>query len=140
MMKHQLTNHSVGSVTLPGCISLDKEVAMYFEPEEEGKMRPFKTVTLLDIIKKLYVKIGKRKMQDPDVPIWFQDEQRAPEIQHFVNLFSRQGSAMIWHRCINWGWQPGPLKCLFMESFDPSTSISAMNSKYGAPKNSVPLK
>lgn len=137
VLKHQLTNRSVGSVTLPGCISLDKEVTMFFEPEEEGRVRSFKTVTLRYIINKLYVKIGKRKIpvflygfktSHGQYQFYFWDT--VPEIQEFVNLFSRQGAALIWHRCINWGWQPGPLKRLFLESFDPSTSIGAMNSKW----------
>jgi hypothetical protein len=62
IVKHQNTNRSVGSVTLPGAITLIAEVCMFFEPCKEGKVRDSKTVSLRDILKKVYVKIGGRKI------------------------------------------------------------------------------
>lgn len=38
IVKHQNTNRSVGSVTLPGAITLVAEVCMFFEPCKEGKV------------------------------------------------------------------------------------------------------
>jgi hypothetical protein len=38
IVKHQNTNRSVGNVTLPGAITLDAEVSMFFEPYQEGKI------------------------------------------------------------------------------------------------------
>lgn len=142
ILKHQLTNRSVGSVTLPGAVNIDVEVAMYFEAEQEGKSRPFKMVTLREILSKLYVKIGSRKISaflyvfkssNGQYQLWFWDT--VPAIREYANLFSRQGPALIWHRCRKWGWQPGPMKRLFNASFDSSTAISAMNSKWSEKKN-----
>jgi hypothetical protein len=117
ILKHQNTNRLVGSVTLPGCVSMDKEVTMFFEEEEEGKLRPFRMVTLRDIIKRLYVKVGKRKIpvflycfktSHGQYSLWFWDT--VPEIREYATLFSRQGPSLIWHRCYQWGWQPGPMR------------------------------
>ena len=141
ILKHQNTNRSVGSVTLPGAVSIDKEVAMYFEAEQEGKSRPFKMVTLRDIISKLYVKVGNRKISaflygfktaNGQYQFWFWDT--VPEIREYVNLFSRQAPSLIWHRCRKWGWQQGPMKRLFLASFDSATATSAMNSKWSEKK------
>lgn len=63
IVKHQYTNRSVGSVTLLGVISMDENVAMYFKPEVEGKVRTFKMMTLRDIVNKVNVKIGGRKIR-----------------------------------------------------------------------------
>lgn len=46
IVKHQNTNHSVGSVILLEVILLDEEVAMYFKPWEEGKVRVYMAMTL----------------------------------------------------------------------------------------------
>jgi hypothetical protein len=136
ILKHQNTNRSVGSVTLPGAVNLEASVAMYFEAEEDGKSRPFKTVSMRDVINRLYVKISGRKIpvflyvfktSQGHYQFWFWDTVN--EIRDYVNLFSSQGSAMMWHQCRKWGWQQGPLKRLFLASFDSSTAISAMNSK-----------
>lgn len=142
ILKHQNTNRCVGSVTLPGAVNLDAKVAMYFEAEEEGQSRPFKTVTMRDIIGRLYVKIAGRKIPvflyafksgQGQYQFWFWDTVK--EIRDYVNLFSRQGTARIWHQCRKWGWQQGPMKRLFLASFDLSVAISAMNSKWSAKKN-----
>jgi hypothetical protein len=142
ILKHQNTNRSVGSVTLPGAVNLEVEVAMYFEAEEEGKAKPFKMVSMRDIISRLYVKIGGRKIPvflyvfktgQGHYQFWFWDTVN--EIRDYVNLFSSQGAAMMWHQCRKWGWQQGPLKRLFLASFDSTTAIGAMNSKWSAKKN-----
>jgi hypothetical protein len=138
-VKHQNVNRSVGNVSLPGAIDIDEEVTMFFEPEQEGKVRAFKRVTVRDIIKKIYVKISGRKIpvflycfKSPQghYQLWFWDT--VPEIREFVEVFSKQGAAYIWHRCRLWGWELAPLKRLFLASFNTTTSISAMNSKWCA--------
>jgi hypothetical protein len=99
-------------------------------------------VSVRDIIERLYVKIAGRKIPvflyafksgQGHYQFWFWDTVN--EIRDYVNLFSQQGTALIWHQCRKWGWQQGPLKRLFLASFDSSTAISAMNSKWSAKKN-----
>lgn len=63
IMNHQNTNRSVGIVTLLRVISMDESIAMYFKPEVEGKVRTFKMMTLQDIVSKVYIKIGGRKIR-----------------------------------------------------------------------------
>jgi hypothetical protein len=142
IVKHQNINRSVGSVTLPGAISIDEEVTMFFEPEQEGKVRQFKRVTLRDILKKIYVKIGGRKIpvflycfRTPQgkYQLWFWDT--VPEIREFVEVFGTQGAAYIWHRCKLWGWEFAPMRRLFSLSFDSLTATSAMNSKWSSKLN-----
>ena len=142
IVKHQNVNRSVGSVTLPGAIDIDEEVTMFFEPENKGKVRLFKRVTVRDIIKKIYVKIGGRKIpvflycfKSPHghYNLWFWDT--VPEIREFVDVFSKQGPAFMWHRCRLWGWQIPPLKRLFLASFTSTAATSAMNSKWCAKRN-----
>lgn len=53
-----------------------------------------------------------------------------PEKREFVTLLPKQGAAYLWHRCLNWGWQQTLLKQLFLASFDSSTAVSVMNSKW----------
>ena len=117
---------------------------MFFEPEQDGNARPFKRVTVRDIIKKIYVKIGGRKIpvflycfKSPQghYQLWFWDT--VPEIRQFVEVFSKQGAAYIWHRCRLWGWEQAPLKRLFMASFNSTTATSAMNSKWCAKRRCV---
>jgi hypothetical protein len=142
IVKHQNINRSVGSVTLPGAIDIDEEIAMFFEPEQEGKVQNFKRITLRDIIKKIYVKIGGRKISvflycfktpQGKYPLWFWDT--VPEIREFVDVFSTQAAAYICHRCRLWGWEFAPMKRLFSTSFDSLTSTSAMNSKWCSKQN-----
>jgi hypothetical protein len=142
IVKHQNVNRSVGSVTLPGAIDIDEEVTMFFEPENEGKVRAYKRVTVRDIIKKIYVKIGGRKIpvflycfKSPQghYNLWFWDT--VPEIRDFVDVFSKQGPAFMWHRCRLWGWQIPPLKRLFLASFTSTAATSAMNSKWCSKRN-----
>lgn len=142
IVKHQNLNRSVGSVMLPGAIDIDEEVTMFFEPKQEGKVRNFKRITLCDILKKIYVKIGGRKISvflycfktpHGKYQLWFWDT--VPEIRDFVDVFSTQGAAYIWHRCRLWGWEFAPMKCLFTLSFDSLTATSAMNSKWCSKRN-----
>lgn len=142
IVKHQNINRSVGSVTLPGAIDIDEEVTMFFEPAQEGKVRQFRRITLRDIIKKIYVKIGGRKIpvflycfKTPHgkYQLWFWDT--VTEIREFVEMFSTQGAAYIWHRCRLWGWDFSSMKRLFSQSFDSLTATSAMNSKWSSKHN-----
>jgi hypothetical protein len=142
IVKHQNINRSVGSVTLPGAIDIDEEVTMFFEPEQEGKVRHFRRITLRDIIKKIYVKIGGRKISvflycfktpHGKCQLWFWDT--VTEIREFVEMFSTQGAAYIWHRCRLWGWELSSMKRLFSLSFDSLTATSAMNSKWSSKHN-----
>lgn len=142
IVKHQNINRSVGGVTLPGAIDIDEEVTMFFEPEQEGKVRNFRRMTLRDIIKKIYVKISGRKIpvflycfKTPNgkYQLWFWDT--VTEIREFVEMFSTQGAAYIWHRCRLWGWEFSSMKRLFSLSFDSMTATSAMNSKWCAKRN-----
>jgi hypothetical protein len=104
IVKHQNTNRLVGNVTLPGAITLDAEVSMFFEPYKEGKIRASKTMSLRDILKKVYVKIGGRKIpvflyiaktHHGRFKLWYWDT--VPEIHDFVVMFSCQGPAYLWH-------------------------------------------
>lgn len=140
ILKHQNTNRSVGSVTLPGAISIDEEMTIFFE-ETSPPQITYKTMTVRDIIRKCYVKIGARripaflyasKTSGGHHQLYFWDT--VPEIQDFVNTFSRQGAAFLWHRCMLWGWEKKATKDLFMKSFDSTTAISAMNSKWSEKK------
>lgn len=54
IMNHQNTNRSVGIVTLLRVISMDESIAM---------VRTFKMMTLQDIVSKVYIKIGGRKIR-----------------------------------------------------------------------------
>ena len=134
---HQRINRSVGSVTMPGAIDMDAEVTMTFEPGANGNVRTLKTMTLRDIVRRLYVKIGGRKIQvflyafktpQNHYQLWFYDT--LPPIREFVAVFARQGPAYIWHQCRIWGWHQGPMKRLFQASFTPAIGHSAMNSKW----------
>jgi hypothetical protein len=138
IVKHQNTNRSVGNVTLSGAITLDAEVLMFFEPYQEGKIRASKTLSLRDILKKVYVKIGSRKIpvflyivktHHSRFQLWYWDA--VPEIHEFVVMFSCQGPAC----CHQWGWDLGSLKRLFQASFDSLMAISSMNSRWNAKKN-----
>ena len=65
IIKHQNTNRSVGNVTLPGALNIDAETAIYFEElNEAGEVAKYtyKTMTVRDVIRKAYVKIGGRKI------------------------------------------------------------------------------
>ena len=134
---HQRINRSVGSVTMPGAIDMDAEVSMTFEPGANGKPRALKTMTLRDIVRRIYVKIGGRKIPvflyafkttQNQYQLWFYDT--VPPIREFVALFARQGPAYIWHQCRLWGWHQGPMKRLFQVSFTPAIGHGAMNSKW----------
>lgn len=139
---HQNINRSVGNVTMPGAIDMDAEVSMSFDPTVDGKERTIKTMTLRDIIRRIYVKIGGRKIpvflyafKTPQghYQLWFWDT--VPQIRDFVTLFARQGAAYVWHQCRCWGWQQGPMKRLFQASFSPEIGHSAMNSKWCSHRN-----
>jgi hypothetical protein len=115
---------------------------MYFEPYEEGKVRKSKSMCLQDILKKVYVKIGGRKIpvflytvktHHSRYQLWYWDT--VPQIHDFVVMFARQGPAYLWHRCCQWRWDVGSLMPLFQAAFDSSTAISAMNSRWNAKKN-----
>jgi hypothetical protein len=54
---HQNTNRSVGNVTLTGAINLDTEVGIQIEPAQEGKTIKLKSMTMRDVIHKMFVKI-----------------------------------------------------------------------------------
>jgi hypothetical protein len=132
----------VGNVTLPGAVDIDAEVPMSFEPSKDGKERTLKVMTLRDIIRRIYAKIGGRKIpvilyafKTPQghYQLWFWDT--VPEILNFVTLFARQGAAYIWHQCRGWGWQQGPMKRLFQASFSSEVGHSAMNSKWCSRRN-----
>ena len=66
IIKHQNTNRSVGNVTLPGALNIDAETAIYFQElnAETGEVArvTYKTMTVRDVIRKAYVKIGGRKI------------------------------------------------------------------------------
>ena len=118
--KHQNINRSVGNVFLPGVTNIDIEVAMYFEPHVEGKIREFKYKSLRDVLKKIYVKIGGHKIavfqyffrvRTGSYQAWFYD--KVPEIRQFVETYSPQLPAYVWHRCLSWGWDEKTLKRLF---------------------------
>jgi hypothetical protein len=139
---HQRINRSVGSVTMPGAIDLDVDVTMTFEPGLDGKERPFKRMTMRDVVCRIYVKIGGRKIPvflyafktaQRCYQLWFYDT--VPQISEFVSVFARQGPAYMWHQCKRWGWQEGSLMRLFQVSFTPETAHSAMNSKWCSRRN-----
>eukprot|EP00956_Cyclotella_meneghiniana_P008014 scaffold10676_cov49-Cyclotella_meneghiniana.AAC.5 len=144
IIKHQNTNRSVGNVTLPGALNIDAETAIYFEElNEAGEVvkYTYKTMTVRDVIRKAYVKIDGRKIpvfqyasktSGGHYQLWFWDT--VPEIRDFVNMFSRQGAAYLWHKCMQWGWSEKETKELFQKSFDSNTAISAMNSKWSDKK------
>ena len=123
-------------MTLLGAVNIDAEVPMSFEPNGDGKECTLKVMMLRDIIRRIYVKIGGRKIlvflyafttPQGHYQLWFWDT--VPEIRNFVTLFARQGAAYIWHQCKRWGWQQGPMKRLFQASFSSEVGHSAMNSK-----------
>eukprot|EP00956_Cyclotella_meneghiniana_P005297 scaffold6643_cov38-Cyclotella_meneghiniana.AAC.1 len=144
IIKHQNTNRSVGNVTLPGALNIDAEMPIYFEElnaEGEVAKYTYKTMTVRDVIRKAYVKIGGRKIpvfqyasktSGGHYQLWFWDT--VPEIRDFVNMFSRQGAAYLWHKCMQWGWSQKETRDLFQKSFDSNTAISAMNSKWSDKK------
>eukprot|EP00956_Cyclotella_meneghiniana_P022760 scaffold43409_cov41-Cyclotella_meneghiniana.AAC.9 len=145
IIKHQNTNRSVGNVTLPGALNIDAEMPIYFEElnAETGEVSKYtyKTMTVRDVIRKAYVKIGGRKIpvfqyasktSGGHYQLWFWDT--VPEIRDFVNMFSRQGAAFLWHKCMQWGWSQKETKDLCQKSFDSNTAISTMNSKWSDKK------
>jgi hypothetical protein len=136
---HQNTNRSVGNVTLAGAINLDAEVAVLTEPVQEGKIIKPRTMTLRDVIRKLYVKIGTRKFPaflysfktyNGQHLLWFWDTVH--EIREWIDVFRQNGPAYIWHRMMHWGWDKGSCKRLFLASFDSEMAIAAMNSVWNA--------
>lgn len=141
---HQNTNRSVGNVTLAGAINLDAEVAIQTEPAKEGETIKLKTMTMRDVIRKLYVKIGARKFPaflyifknyTGQHQLWFWDTVR--EIRDWVEMFRQNGPAYIWHRMMHWGWDKGSCKRLFLLSFDSTTATTAMNSQWSAARQKV---
>ena len=144
IIKHQNTNRSVGNVTLPGALNIDAEMPIYFEElnaEGEVAKYTYKTMTVRDVIRKAYVKIGGRKIpvfqyasktSGGHYQLWFWDT--VPEIRDFVSMLSRQGAAYLWHKCMQWGWSQKETRDLFQKSFDSNTAISAMNSKWSDKK------
>jgi hypothetical protein len=141
---HQDTNRSVGNVTLAGAINLDAEVAILTEPLQEGKTISPKTMTMRDVIRKLYVKIGARKFPaflycfksyNGQHLLWFWDT--VLEIREWIDAFRQNGPAYIWHRMMHWGWDKGSCKRLFLLSFDSDTAIAAMNSVWNAKRQRI---
>ena len=141
---HQNTNRSVGNVTLTGAVNLDAEVGMQVEPAQEGKTIKLKTMTMRDVIRKLYVKIGNRKFQvilycfknyTGQYQLWFWDTVR--KIRDWIDIFRLNGPAYIWHRMMHWGWDKGCCKHLMLLSFNSETAIAAMNSQWSAARQKV---
>ena len=142
--KHQNINRSVGNIFLPGVIDMDTEIPLFFEPYEVGKIRTPKFMSLRDVVKKVYVKIGGHKIavfqycfrtRNGTYQAWFWD--KVPEIREFVEQYGANLAAYLWHRCLHWGWDEHSLKRLFQSSFDSDTAVSAMNSKWNACKQKV---
>lgn len=143
---HQNTNRSVGNFMLDGATNLDFEVAMYFEEFKEDKFRHPKTMTIRDVIRKMYVKIGGRKYpvflyafknKHGKYQLWFWDT--VPEIREFVDSFRKHPVAHLWHRCKLWGWETGATRRLFRGSFHSEPAVEAFNSKWNSRKQCVIL-
>ena len=60
---HQQTNRPVGNVVVPGILNMDLKVEMQFEPPEDGKPVNSKEMSIRDILRKVYLKMGSRKIQ-----------------------------------------------------------------------------
>eukprot|EP00956_Cyclotella_meneghiniana_P011397 scaffold15972_cov73-Cyclotella_meneghiniana.AAC.7 len=134
---HQQTNRSVGNVVVPGILNMDLKVEMQFEPPEDGKPVNSKEMSIRDILRKVYLKMGSRKIQvflysfgtaSGLQQLWFWNT--VPEIKSFVENICRNLPGYLWHRCTQWGWEEGPLKKLFTASMDSDTATRAMNSKW----------
>lgn len=137
---HQNTNRSVGNITLTGAIDIDVEVSIFTE-QDTGKTRYPKTLSLRDILRKLYVKIEGRKYPvftycfknySGKYVLWFWDTVYA--MREFVEMFRQNAAAYIWHRCKDWGWDMSTVRRLFRYSFDSVTAVNAMNSKWNKKK------
>jgi hypothetical protein len=105
ILKHQNTNRSVGNVTLPGAITLDAEVTMFFEPYEQGTRQG---PCIQDCEFTRYFEEGiceDRWQKDPCLPLYREDASRPIPV-----VFARQGSAYLWHCCHQWGWDIGTMK------------------------------
>lgn len=142
--KHQNTNRSVGSVFLPGVIDVDTEFPIYFEEYKAGATRTPKWMSLRDVLRKVYVKIGDRKFsvfqycfrtRGGTFQAWFWDT--VPDIRDFVNTYASHIGSYLWHRLRLWGWETKSMKRLFEGSFDSDTAIAAMNSKWNEKKKKV---
>ena len=142
--KHQNTNRSVGNVFLPGIIDIDTEFPIYFEEPAVGKIRTPKWMSLRDILRKVYVKIGGHKItvfqyvfktRGGTFQAWFWD--KVPEISEFVQTYSPKLGSYLWHRCKGWGWQEPGLKRLFLACFDSDSAVVAMNSKWNSKKQKI---
>ena len=141
---HQCINRSVGNVLVPGIVDLDKQVSLYFETAAEGRFRTSKMTSLRDILRKIYVKLGDKKISvflyafaTPAgyQQLWFWNT--VPAIREFINNVSRNLPGYIWHRCDQWGWDLSTLSRLFRLSMDSDTAVSAMNSRWSAKKQRV---
>jgi len=115
---------------------------MTFELGLDGNERSFKRMTMRDVVRRIYVKIGGRKIpvflyafKTPQghYQLWYYDT--VPQISEFVSVFACQGPAYIWHQCKRWGWQESAMKRLFQVSFTPVTAHSAMNSRWCSRRN-----
>eukprot|EP00956_Cyclotella_meneghiniana_P013587 scaffold19721_cov38-Cyclotella_meneghiniana.AAC.5 len=134
---HQQTNRSVGNVVVPGILNMDLKVEMIFEPPEDGKPVNSKEMSIRDILRKVYLKMGSRKIQvflysfgtaSGLQQLWFWNT--VPEIKSFVENICRNLPGYLWHRCTQWGWEEAPLRKLFTASMDSETATRAMNSKW----------
>eukprot|EP00956_Cyclotella_meneghiniana_P008542 scaffold11579_cov40-Cyclotella_meneghiniana.AAC.7 len=134
---HQQTNRSVGNVVVPGILNMDLKVEMQFEPPEDGKPVMGKEMSIRDILRKVYLKMGSRKFlvflysfgtASGLQQLWFLNT--VPEIKSFVENICRNLPGYLWHRCTQWGWEEGPLRKLFTAAMDSETATRAMNSKW----------
>lgn len=133
---HQNKNRSVGSAVLQGFIDIDAPVTMLFEPQQEGKIRRAKTITIRDVMGKLYNKISGRKFSVflycfrnfRGQYLWFGD--KVPEMREFTTSVLKVLAVHMWHMMHRWGWDLGCCKHLFKKSFDSETATNAMNSKW----------
>eukprot|EP00956_Cyclotella_meneghiniana_P030119 scaffold74968_cov57-Cyclotella_meneghiniana.AAC.10 len=116
---------------------MDLKVEMIFEPPEDGKPVNSKEMSIRDILRKVYLKMGSRKIQvflysfgtaSGLQQLWFWNT--VPEIKSFVENICRNLPGYLWHRCTQWGWEEAPLKKLFTASMDSETATRAMNSKW----------
>jgi hypothetical protein len=135
--RHQNINRSVGSAILKGFVDIDATVCMYFEPPREGKVRIPKEMSIREVLRKIYVKIGGRKYSvftycfknfRGQYQIWFWE--KFPDMREFTNATLRVLPATIWHTLRRWGWDEGCCRRLFNASFDSETAAAAMSSKF----------
>ena len=142
--KHQNINRSVGSVFLPGVVDVDTEFPIYFEEYKVGAIRTPKWMSLRDVLRKVYVKIGDRKFslfqycfrtRGGTFQAWFWDT--VPEIRAFVDQYASHIGSYLWHRLRLWGWETKSMKRLFEGSFDSDAAVAAMNSKWNGKKKKV---